>query len=113
MSAEEQFLIKELGRVELVEAEAIKEEQALRKPYSLGVVVCEVDGKENYQKRLLKDLEANQKLIASIEQKFSGDFVKFAKPEIVEKERERLAVAKRALVELTNELQTLNGAVAV
>lgn len=109
LSVEDQYLIRELGRVELVKAELIREEQALRKPYSQGVVICEVDGKENYQKRLLKDLEANEKLIQSLEQKFAGDFVRFAKPEIVQKERERLEVAKRALVELTNELETLNG----
>lgn len=101
------ILIRKLARVKLCTADDIPAELALRRPVSSGVVVCEVEGKENYRKRLEKDLEGNRGVIENLDKKLSGDFAKHAKPEIVEKERERLAQAKHAVVELEKELALL------
>ncbi|MFM1846691.1 MAG: Valyl tRNA synthetase tRNA binding arm, partial [Pseudomonadota bacterium] len=99
--------IKKLARVTFCLAEDIPAELALRRPFSGGVVVCEVEGKENYRKRLEKDLELNRGTIVNLEQKLGGAFAANAKPEIVEKERERLVQSKNAVTELEKELSLL------
>jgi valyl-tRNA synthetase len=103
------LLVRKLARVSLCNPEDIPAELALRRPFSRGVIVCEVEGKENYRKRLEKDLETNRGVIENLDRKLSGDFAKNAKPEIVEKERERLTQAQNAARELQQELEVLAG----
>ncbi|MBX7143963.1 MAG: valine--tRNA ligase [Oligoflexia bacterium] len=103
-SAELSLLIKELARVDFVSDAQIPGDRALRKPFSGGVLVLDVDGKENYQKRLEKDAELNRSTIAGIEKKLSGEFATHAKAELVERERERLEQSRKALQEIEKEL---------
>ncbi len=106
-SEEQRLLASELARVTLVEESEISAQRALRKPFSAGTLVIDVDAKENYRKRLEKDLEQHQQTVKSIEAKLSGSFAERAKPEIVEKERERLAISQRSAVEIERELALL------
>ncbi len=103
-SPEMQLLLQELARVDFCNESEIAKEKALRKPLSSGSVVCEVDGKESYRKKLEKDLESSRVLITSLEGKLSGAFATQAKPDVVEKERERLSAAKHTVSELEREL---------
>jgi valyl-tRNA synthetase len=107
---EANLLISQLARVTFVPAAEIAPELALRRPYSGGVIVCEVEGKENYRKRLEKDLATNRGIIESLDKKLSGAFATQAKPEIVEKERERLTQARQATAALEAELVLLGSA---
>jgi len=104
-SAETLLLLSELARVDFCLEGEIPKENALRKPFSDGTIVCEVEGKDTYRKKLEKDLEANRLTLTSLENKLSGAFASQAKPEIVEKERERLAATKNVISELEKELQ--------
>ncbi len=107
LSAESALLVQELAKVDFVEAAQIDSANALKKPYGSGAVICEVEGKENYKKRLEKDLENNRGVIDNLEKKLAGSFATQAKPDVVEKERERLSQAKAAVVTLQEELALL------
>ena len=107
-SPEGSLLIQELAKVEFCQSEEITPEKALRKPYSTGTVLCEVDGKEAYRQKIEKDIVSNRAIIGNLEQKLSGSFASQAKPEIVEKEREKLASAKHTVAELESELAGLS-----
>ena len=98
------LLMSELARIDAVRAEEIPAHLALRKPFTGGVIVLEVEGKENYRLRLEKDAESNRAIIAGLERKLAGAFATQARPDVVEKERERLAAAQQALGELEREL---------
>ena len=104
LSSESILLIQELGKVEFCAASEIPAHLALRKPVLEGVVICEVEGKENYRQRLEKDITQYASMIENIEKKLSGDFAKQAKPELVEKEREKLELSIKAVAELRSEL---------
>ena len=103
-SPEVQLLLQELARVDFCAESAISKEQALRTPYHGGSIICEVKGKENYRRKLEKDLESNRAIAAALEQKLAGAFAQQAKPEIVEKERERLAACAHKISEIEKEL---------
>jgi valyl-tRNA synthetase len=107
LDAESTHLIAELAKVDLVAEAAIPENLALRKPVACGIVVCEVEGKENYRLRLEKDLGTNKALATELETKLAGSFATQAKPDLVEKERERLVQAKRMATDLERELSLL------
>lgn len=107
LSKESTLLITEMARADLCNESEIPAAMILRKPFSRGVIVCEVEGKENYQKRLEKDREAHRGTIAVLEKKLSGAFASQAKPELVQKERERLAQTQSALSEIERELAGL------
>lgn len=109
LDAEQRLLLSELARADLVGMDAIDPALALRKPLTQGVVVCEVEGKELYRQRIEKDLTTQRALIAQLEKKLSGAFATQAKPEVVEKERERLASAQHQVAELEREQRELAG----
>ncbi len=98
------LLFKELARVEIVDRSSIPEDKALTKPIGGDVVICEVEEKSRYRERLESDAAGHKQTIATLEAKLSGSFAQMAKPDIVEKERERLAQAKLALVAIEREL---------
>jgi valyl-tRNA synthetase len=98
------LLVQELTKADFCDVSEISSERALRKPYSNGVIVCEVEGKNNYRLRLEKDIEANRTLIEVTERKLAGSFATHAKSEVVESERQRLLAAQRALKEQEQEL---------
>ena len=100
-------LLQELARAELVDAAAIPEPLALRKPFSAGTLVCEVEGKERYRERLEADIAGHRQTIVSLEAKLGGAFATQAKPDVVEKERERLEQSKAAAREIERELAAL------
>lgn len=102
--AEYSLLITALARVALCKESEISAELALRKPFSGGSIICEVEGKEKYRERLEKDIAGHRGTVQNIESKLSGSFATQAKPEVVEKERERLAQSKAAIAELEKEL---------
>ena len=104
LSPENSLLVGELAKVDYVAATEITGDLALRKPVLDGVVICEVEGKENYRKRLEKDIAQYRGVIENIEKKLGGDFVNLAKPELVEKEREKLELSVKAVTELQSEL---------
>ena len=70
-------------------------------------MICEVEGKNLYRERLVKDAAANRDVISTLESKLSGAFATQAKPELVERERERLAEAHAAVKALELELAGL------
>jgi len=105
LGSESILLFTNLARVTLVAEVEIPEAKALRKPFSQGVIICEVDDREAYRKRLEKDLASNQAIVANIEAKLAGAFAKSAKPELVEQERARLLTSQHLARELANELQ--------
>jgi len=107
LTEEEKLLTQELSRADLCTEAEIPSHLALRKPLSTGIVVTEVEGKENYRLRLEKDVAMNQGIITTLEAKLAGSFAVQAKPEIVEKEREKLLSAKHVLKELLSELAGL------
>ncbi len=104
LTAEMGLLVQELTKADFCDVSEISSERALRKPYSNGVIVCEVEGKNNYRLRLEKDIEANRTLIEVTERKLAGSFATHAKSEVVESERQRLLAAQRALKEQEQEL---------
>ena len=103
-SAEEALLISELAKVKFVIATTISADLALKKPYPKGTIICEVENKHLYHDRLKKELDTNKNSIIAIEKKLTGDFMKFAKPEIVQAEKERLESAKNTVIELEKEI---------
>ncbi len=103
-SPEIALLISELARVDFCTSTDISAEKALRKPVTAGTLILEVDDKEAYRIRVEKDLATNRVVIETIEKKLSGAFAQHAKPEIVAQEREKLAVARHAVLELQKEL---------
>lgn len=108
LSSESTLLIRELARVELCDADAIAPTMALRKPYSGGVVILEVEGKDRYRAWLEKELLTLTSTSTALEAKLGGSFASQAKPDIVEQERERLAAAKRSALEIKRELAGLD-----
>lgn len=106
-STEGVLLVQEVARVDFASHDEFSSGKALRKPYVGGFVTCEVDGKESYRKRLEKDLEGNKKVVADLEQKLGGAFAAQAKPDLVEKERERLLQSQSAVAQLSSELALL------
>lgn len=104
LSEERSLLVRELSKVDFCASSEIASELALKKPSSSGLIICEVEGKENYTKRLKKDLEANQTVIVTLQKKLSGDFAARANRDLVEKEQERLQIAQRLVLELEKEL---------
>lgn len=104
LNAESMLLIQELAKVEFCAPTDIPGELALRKPVLDGVVICEVEGKENYRQRLEKEIQQYSTVIETIGKKLGGDFAHQAKPEVVAKEREKLEQSSKALSELKNEL---------
>jgi len=107
LSAELTALLQELARADIVDAGEIPELLALRKPFSAGTLVCEVEGKERYRERLEADMAGHRQTIASLEAKLGGAFATQAKPDVVEKERERLEQSKAAAREIERELAAL------
>jgi valyl-tRNA synthetase len=107
LSAEARLLVEDLARIDWCNASDIAPDRALPKPLRLGVATLDVEGKDNYRKKLEKDLESNRHVVKTTGAKLSGDFAANAKPEIVEKEREKLAAAERAVAELERELRGL------
>jgi valyl-tRNA synthetase len=107
LSAELTALLQELARADIVDAGEIPELLALRKPFSAGTLVCEVEGKERYRERLEADMAGHRQTIASLEAKLGGAFATQAKPDVVEKERERLEQSKAAAREIERELTAL------
>lgn len=101
------LLLQELARAEIVGAHEIPEHLALRKPFSAGTLVCEVEGKERYRERLESDIAQHRQTISTLEAKLSGAFATQAKPDVVEKERERLEQSKTAAREIERELSVL------
>lgn len=105
LNSEGAALFSALAKADLVNPSVISGERALRKSISGGSVVCDVEGKEQYRQRLQKDLEQNQAVAAQLQKKLSGAFAAQAKPELVQKERERLQSAERAAEEILRELE--------
>lgn len=103
-AAEEKLLISQLARVTLCSLNDISAEKSLKKPFSKGIFVCEVDNKELYDQKLRKELETHRNTIQTIEKKLTGDFIKFAKADVVAKEQERLEVERKAVLEIEKEI---------
>jgi valyl-tRNA synthetase len=104
---ESKLLVTEMGRVELCEASSIPPEKAIKKPIGKYLVVCEVDGKDQYKEKILKDVATQKATIETLEKKLSGQFATHAKPELVAAEREKLEAAKSTVAELSAELTGL------
>jgi valyl-tRNA synthetase len=106
-SAEAKRLITDLARVSLVAESEIAPELRLRKPFSGGVVICEVEGKAEYRKKQEKELETLKGLVVSLDKKLSGDFARRANAELVAKEREKLENSRRMAEEIESELAAM------
>ena len=107
LSPEHALLLQELARAENINAQEIPENLALRKPFSAGTLVYEVEGKERYRERLEADLAQHRQIIVMLEGKLSGAFATQAKPDVVEKERERLEQSRTASQAIEKELAIL------
>jgi valyl-tRNA synthetase len=107
LSAEGELLLKGLARVAIVEAAAISEDRALKRPVLDSLVICEVENRSAYQEKLKKDLAQNESMVSTLKAKLSGSFATQAKPEVVEKEREKLAQAESAVKALNEELSLI------
>lgn len=105
--AELSILVTALARVTFCKESEIESSKLLRKPYSGGVISCEVEAKSKYKEHLEKEIGQYSATEASIEKKLAGPFGTQAKPDVIQAERERLEQAKKALVALRSELAAL------
>ena len=105
LTAEQRLLISGLARVSFVERSSIDPTRALRKPYSKGEIVCDVENKAAYRAHLEKDLAAAETLVAQLQKKLGGGFAEHAAPALVEQERQRLTDTERMIASLKWELE--------
>jgi valyl-tRNA synthetase len=106
-NAEMRLLFSDLAKVTLVSELQSDDAHRLSKPFQGGKVICEVPDRELYTARLKKDLQMYEATIVALDAKLKGDFAKFAKPEVIEKEHAKLAEALSAVTALNAELGSL------
>jgi valyl-tRNA synthetase len=105
LTAEQRLLISGLARVSFVDRSSIDPTRALRKPYSKGEIVCDVENKAAYRAHLEKDLAAAETLVVQLQKKLGGGFAEHAAPALVEQERQRLTDTERMIASLKWELE--------